>query len=392
MAVKKRSSGSSKKRVSKLRKLGRLFNPRSLKGGMALFALVFAVSGAGYYVYQSFAATSAEVVVMDKTGIYVAKTDGTSKVNVLPFRGTFMSSGDVRADSSGQKIAYVLHDYLPPNNTFALSYYDRVTNTSVELFKIDRNAYPDASINNLAWVSSDKLLFDITNYKGRSGVNSVNTTTRESTLLLGGYRNAQIKPGGTNMLVVKDGGGLYLTNTRGVAPKLIGAKMVSASWAPDGSKFITINNESGAIELRTESKLINRLMGSTYINYDPDSPKIVAWFGELGTLSSYLWSPTGSYIAHKSVSSVDSNGNYLGGGHVYRCHTTTAKCQRLSNNPSGAFTPLNAVFGKDGKILFTSRSTETRKTSLYSIDTSTLVRTKLHEGQDNYDLHYAPIR
>lgn len=52
MAVTKRSS---KKKVSKLRQRLSTFNPRSLKGGMALFALVFALGGM-YYLYSSFAA------------------------------------------------------------------------------------------------------------------------------------------------------------------------------------------------------------------------------------------------------------------------------------------------------------------------------------------------
>ena len=62
MAVTKRSS----KKVSKLKILGRLFNPRSLKAGMMLFALVFAVSGAGYFAYQSFAATYEKVFLANK--------------------------------------------------------------------------------------------------------------------------------------------------------------------------------------------------------------------------------------------------------------------------------------------------------------------------------------
>lgn len=48
---------SSKKKVSRLRRIARMFNPRSLKGGLALFALVFAITGGGYYAYRSLAAT-----------------------------------------------------------------------------------------------------------------------------------------------------------------------------------------------------------------------------------------------------------------------------------------------------------------------------------------------
>jgi alpha-tubulin suppressor-like RCC1 family protein len=46
-----------KKKQSKLKKILGFFNPRSLKGGIALFALVFAIGGGVYFVYRSFAAT-----------------------------------------------------------------------------------------------------------------------------------------------------------------------------------------------------------------------------------------------------------------------------------------------------------------------------------------------
>lgn len=46
-----------KKKQSKLNKITGLFNPRSLKGGIALFALIFALGGGVYFVYRSFAST-----------------------------------------------------------------------------------------------------------------------------------------------------------------------------------------------------------------------------------------------------------------------------------------------------------------------------------------------
>jgi len=47
----------SKKAPGKLSKVLRAFNPRSFRGGMALFALVFALTGGGYMLYRSFAAS-----------------------------------------------------------------------------------------------------------------------------------------------------------------------------------------------------------------------------------------------------------------------------------------------------------------------------------------------
>lgn len=51
----------SRKAPGKLSKALRVFNPRSFRGGMALFALVFAITGGGYMAYKSFAATTANV-------------------------------------------------------------------------------------------------------------------------------------------------------------------------------------------------------------------------------------------------------------------------------------------------------------------------------------------
>ena len=49
----------STKKSSRLGKVAKFFNPRSLRGGMALFGLVFALGGGGYYAYKSFAASLA---------------------------------------------------------------------------------------------------------------------------------------------------------------------------------------------------------------------------------------------------------------------------------------------------------------------------------------------
>ena len=45
------------KKQNKLKKILGLFNPKTLKGGIALFALVFAIGGGVYFLYRSFAAT-----------------------------------------------------------------------------------------------------------------------------------------------------------------------------------------------------------------------------------------------------------------------------------------------------------------------------------------------
>ena len=53
----------SKKTSGKLSKVLRAFNPRSFRGGMALFMLMFAVIGGSYMAYRSFAASNPPIVV-----------------------------------------------------------------------------------------------------------------------------------------------------------------------------------------------------------------------------------------------------------------------------------------------------------------------------------------
>lgn len=71
------------KKQSKLKKLVGFFNPKTLKGGIALFALVFAIGGGIYFVYRSFAATSRLLVFegkLDKPGTpYIYVLDAQSK-------------------------------------------------------------------------------------------------------------------------------------------------------------------------------------------------------------------------------------------------------------------------------------------------------------------------
>lgn len=60
-----------KKKQSRVRRMLSALNPRSLKGGMLLFALVFALGGGGYYVYKSFAAEA----IYDTAGQAQLQTD-----------------------------------------------------------------------------------------------------------------------------------------------------------------------------------------------------------------------------------------------------------------------------------------------------------------------------
>ena len=62
------------KQQSKLKKLSNFFNPKTLKGGIALFALIFAVTGGGYLLYRSFAATGGRG---SDTTCWVKKSDKT---------------------------------------------------------------------------------------------------------------------------------------------------------------------------------------------------------------------------------------------------------------------------------------------------------------------------
>ena len=69
----------SKKAPGKLSKVLRAFNPRSFRGGMALFALVFAFTGGGYMLYRSFAYTTPpQNLKAYKNEFQATATDGIS--------------------------------------------------------------------------------------------------------------------------------------------------------------------------------------------------------------------------------------------------------------------------------------------------------------------------
>jgi len=66
----------SRKASGKLSKVLRAFNPRSFRGGMALFALVFAFTGGGYMLYRSFAASLPPSNLRNGVSFWVTATDG----------------------------------------------------------------------------------------------------------------------------------------------------------------------------------------------------------------------------------------------------------------------------------------------------------------------------
>ena len=57
---------AKKKKQSKLRRIVSALNPTNPKGMALLFALIFALSGAGVYLYQSFAATYEKVFLANQ--------------------------------------------------------------------------------------------------------------------------------------------------------------------------------------------------------------------------------------------------------------------------------------------------------------------------------------
>lgn len=92
---------------SKFKKVVGLFNPRSLKGGMALFALVFAVSGGGYYVYRSFAAVPVTIFYDwgDQSGDYNGPYTGDSKGQDMQlFDSTWTSVSPIKKSADGNKL------------------------------------------------------------------------------------------------------------------------------------------------------------------------------------------------------------------------------------------------------------------------------------------------
>jgi hypothetical protein len=121
MAAAKKSTGKTQNK-STLKKLVGAFNPKDLKGGMALFALIFAVAGGGYFAYRSFAATTPLLFSTasfsspnELTQIKTVNADGTGD-NVLasgildpsdPFDPNEKALTGPQYSYSGTKVAWV---------------------------------------------------------------------------------------------------------------------------------------------------------------------------------------------------------------------------------------------------------------------------------------------
>jgi len=97
MTAKKNSKGVTSSNKKTLNKLLGFFNPRSLKGGMALFALVFALGGGGYFAYKSFAITNTFYYYENSDGIRhsTGKVLSSQQFDIGSFRSWHVNSGDV---------------------------------------------------------------------------------------------------------------------------------------------------------------------------------------------------------------------------------------------------------------------------------------------------------
>jgi hypothetical protein len=115
-ATKKVNTKSKNYKQSKLKKVVTFFNPRSLKGGMALFALVFALSGGGYFVYSSFAATSA--VISTST----VANDGLSPSH----NGNSCGSNIIKESSKNNKDVLQMYCFMSGQNDFVKTFDDGV--------------------------------------------------------------------------------------------------------------------------------------------------------------------------------------------------------------------------------------------------------------------------
>lgn len=88
----------SRKAPGKLSKVLRAFNPRSFRGGMALFALVFALTGGGYMLYRSFAYTSNGKIIFAKGlkgTINTIYGDGSFPQTIYTHNNSSISSADI---------------------------------------------------------------------------------------------------------------------------------------------------------------------------------------------------------------------------------------------------------------------------------------------------------
>ncbi|MEK7603076.1 MAG: hypothetical protein AAB459_02445 [Patescibacteria group bacterium] len=148
------TSKNNKKRISKLFSI---FNPRSPKGGMALFALIFALAGGGYFAYKSFAITNTFYYYQSSDGIRhsTGRVLATQNFDIGSLRSWLVHSGDI----NGRYMWY------GPYKNYSLSP------------GINYYIFCFAYVSNNPW-GKNKVLFDVT-YNNGSGRRVLTSQTVE---------------------------------------------------------------------------------------------------------------------------------------------------------------------------------------------------------------------
>lgn len=97
---------------NKIKKFMGLFNPSTMRGGMALFALVFAIGGGGYLLYKSFAMTGPTSITYSD---YNRLSGGSKNVKIVQDYFDNGVNGKVMQISPGGELLFD-----PPGPTFAI--------------------------------------------------------------------------------------------------------------------------------------------------------------------------------------------------------------------------------------------------------------------------------
>ncbi|MBI3624242.1 hypothetical protein HY218_01270 [Candidatus Saccharibacteria bacterium] len=170
------------KNASKLQKLARALSPRSLKGGMLLFALIFALTGGGYFLFKTFAATERQVIYADSIAVYGVDGDGYNRKTL------FLTNNVMRAVWSHNAASIALTKTSA--QLAAVAQIIQTVSSSGTNVKTLVKDNTFVGIGNVVWLPGDGSLL----FSASKGFNSSNA----------GYDLYTIKTDGTNLKKLTD--------------------------------------------------------------------------------------------------------------------------------------------------------------------------------------------
>jgi Tol biopolymer transport system component len=248
---------AKKKKQSKVRKVLSFFNPKSLKGGMALFALVFAVGGAGFAVYRSFAATC-DALYFSASGYVYSICEGSSKIKLSSNEG--FDHVPEKSKAANQLVfssmGYKSDGWHRTITTSDLSGQNRRSITDNNKDDIDHQPKWSPDGSKIAYVRSKSRTSSELRIVNRDGTNDRLAFTSSADQL-----------------------GWFLNNA------------TMFSWSKDGSKiFFVISNKVSSYSLLSQSVQTVADLGShvwaSYLDISSNGTLVVSGNGKIYTLTS----------------------------------------------------------------------------------------------------------